>query len=128
MLGSPGCLWKIHSSVLFLGQVKVWPPLRPVVHLRGRWPGIFWRLGSCCPGVVRQGRFRRISSRRLRRPDSRFSRVFPGMTGAWRWRVLKDRGFPWPGLTGDWGPLRQWWGAYLLSSPCGWGREEVSTA
>lgn len=106
----------------------VWLLLRPLVRLRGRRPGVFWRLGSCWPRVVRPGRFRRISSRRLRRPDSRFRRVSQGMTGAWRWRVLKERGCPWPGVTRNGGTLRQCWGALFLSSLCGWGKGVVSTA
>ena len=101
-------------SVLLLGWVKVWLLVRSVVHLRGRWPGVFWRLGSCGPGVVRPRRLRGISSRGFRRPDSRIRQVSPGTTGAWRWRILKERGCPWPGVTRDWGALRQWWRALLL--------------
>lgn len=106
-------------SVLFPGWVKVWLLMRSMVHFRGRRPGVFWRLGSCWPGVIRPGRLRGIGSRGLRRPDSRFRQVSPGTTGAWRWRVLKERGCPWPGITRDWGALRQRWGALLLSSLCG---------
>lgn len=101
-------------SVLLPGWVKVWLFVRSVVHLRGRWPGVFWRLGSCGPGVVRPRRLRGISSRGFRGPDSRIRQVSPGTTGAWRWRILKKRGCPWPGVTRDWGALRQWWRALLL--------------
>lgn len=99
-----------------------------MVHLRGRRPGVFWRLGSCRPGVVRPGRLRGISCGGLRRPDSRCRQVSPGTIRAWRWRVLKDRGYPWPGVTRDWGAPRQWWGALLLSGLCVWGRGVVSAA
>ena len=111
-----GGLWEIWLSVLFPGWIKVWLLQRPMVHLRGRRPGVFWRLGPCWPGIIRQRSVRRIGSRRLRWPDSRFRQVSPGTTGAWRWGVFKDRGCPWPGVTRDWGPLRQCWGILLLSN------------
>lgn len=104
----------IPLSVLLPGWVKVWLLSGSVVHLRGRWPGVFWRLGSCWPGVIRPGRLRGIGTRGFRRPDSRFRQVSPGTIGPWSWRVLKDRRYPWPRVTGDWGAPRQCWGALLL--------------
>lgn len=115
-------------SVLFPGWVQVWLLLRSVVHLRGRRPGVFWGLGSCWPRVIRPGRLRRIRSRRFRGPDSSFRQVSPGTTGAGRRRVFKERGCPWPRVTGDWGALRQCWGACLLSVLCGWVRGVVLAA
>lgn len=58
-------------SVLFLGWVKVWLLLRSMVHLRGRWPWVFWGLGSCWPGVIRQRRVRGIGAGGLWGPDAR---------------------------------------------------------
>lgn len=122
------CLWGIPLSVFFLGWVKIWLLLRSMVHFRSRWPGVFWRLGSCWPGIIRPGRLRGIGSWGLRRPDSRFRQVSPGTTGARRWRVLKKRGCPWPRVTRDWGALRQCWGPILFSSLHGWVRGVVSVA
>lgn len=39
-----GCLWE-PLSVLLPGWVKVWLLVRSVVHLRGRWPGVFLEAG-----------------------------------------------------------------------------------
>lgn len=118
------------SSVLFLGRVKVWLLLRFVVHLRGRRPGVFWGLGSGWPGVVRPGRLRGVGAGGLRGPDCSPSlrQASPGTVGARRWRVFKERGWPWPGVTRDGGTLRQSWGALLLSGLCGLGRGVVPDA
>lgn len=120
--------WGSLLSVLFPGRVKVWLIPRAMVYLRGRGPWVFWRLGSCWPGVIRPGRLRRISAGWLRGPDTSFRQVSPGTVRAWRCRVLKERGCPWPGVTRYWRSPRQCCGALLLSALCWWGRRLVLAA